>query len=175
MGATPSADPQGSYNVFLDAFGLSIDALESPIQQQRLEGPSPVISYDRGWSFLVERTTQAMGNVLPCLLDKESELVRKLRWVREPPYKLACVDAEGENSNRGSRNLYFSTALVDQVHDTCHIIEILSKRNFALRNEVLEMKSSVNLDAVAAVEKRVANLEVEVKRLRVEVELLRLH
>ncbi|RZR75983.1 hypothetical protein BHM03_00000570 [Ensete ventricosum] len=64
------------------------------------------------------------------------------------------------------QNLYFSTALVNRVHDTGHIIEMMSKRNFALRNEVLEMKSSVNLDSVAAAEKRVANLEVEVKRLR---------
>ncbi|RWV80765.1 hypothetical protein BHE74_00016286 [Ensete ventricosum] len=49
-------------------------------------------------------------------------------------------------------NLYFSTALVDRVHDAGCVIEMLPKRNFTLRNEVLGLKSGVGSKAVAVAE-----------------------
>ncbi|RZR75984.1 hypothetical protein BHM03_00000571 [Ensete ventricosum] len=62
IGATPSADPQGSYNAFLDAFGLSIDALEAGlwfplhpmIEAYLIElGISPSHIAPNSWCYLV--------------------------------------------------------------------------------------------------------------------------
>ncbi|RWV89556.1 hypothetical protein GW17_00048287 [Ensete ventricosum] len=71
-----------------------------------------------------------------------------------------------------------SEELVDQVmksmvHDAGHVIKMLSERNFALRNEVLELKSGVSPDTVVAAEKRAINLEVDVKHLKAKVEHLK--
>ncbi|RWW76564.1 hypothetical protein BHE74_00015342 [Ensete ventricosum] len=58
-------------------------------------------------------------------------------------------------------NLHFSTSLADRVHDANRIIEMLSERNFTLRNEVLDIKLGVGPEAIVAAEKRVVDLEVK--------------
>ena len=61
-------------------------------------------------------------------------------------------------------------ALIDWVHDAGRVVEHLSDANSALRLEILELKSGVGQEAVAAAEQCASVIDEEVNRLKAKLE-----
>ncbi|URD95262.1 hypothetical protein MUK42_32075 [Musa troglodytarum] len=68
------------------------------------------------------------------------------------------------------RNLHYTTALLDRVHDSGRLVNGLGERNLELRRQLEEARAGAGPEAVAAAEQRAADMGAEVARLTVELE-----